>query len=88
MGGQVAALITGPIAFSAAISNGFNLEPIAVATALGCSNAFLTPMAHAVNLIMMSPGGYEFDDYFRVGKWLFFISTIGLFVGMKLFFAL
>ena len=88
MGGQVAALITGPIAFSAAISNGFNLEPIAVATALGCSNAFLTPMAHAVNLIMMSPGGYEFDDYFRVGKWLFVISTIGLFVGMKLFFAL
>ena len=88
MGGQVAALITGPIALSAAITNGINVEAIAVATAIGCSNAFLTPMAHSVNLIMMAPGGYEFEDFFRVGKWLFLITTFGLLLGMKIFFGL
>jgi di/tricarboxylate transporter len=88
MGGQVAALITGPIAISAAIKYGVNLQAIAVATAIGCSNSFLTPMAHAVNLIMVSPGGYEFKDFFHIGRWLFLISFIGLLIGMVLFWHL
>ena len=86
MGGQVAVLITGPIALSAAMNNGFNLTAIAVATAIGCSNCFLTPMAHGVNLIMMTPGGYDFKDYFRIGKWLFIISFVGLYIGIKIIY--
>jgi di/tricarboxylate transporter len=85
MGGQVTILVTGPIAISAAIQLGLNPQAIAVATAIGCSNSFLTPMAHAVNLIMVSPGGYKFRDYFRIGRWLFLISFIGLLAGMIFF---
>ena len=82
MGGQVTILVTGPIAISAAIQLGLNPQAIAVATAIGCSNSFLTPMAHAVNLIMVSPAGYEFKDYFRVGRWLFLITFIGILISM------
>jgi di/tricarboxylate transporter len=88
MGGQVTILVTGPIAISAAVLYGLNPQAVAVATAIGCSNSFLTPMAHAVNLIMVSPGGYEFKDYFRVGRWLFLISFLGLLAGMRLFWNL
>ena len=88
MGGQIAALIVGPIAISVALKYGVNLQAIAVATAIGCSNSFLTPMAHAVNLIMVSPGGYDFRDFFRIGRWLFLISFIMLLVGMMLFWQL
>jgi di/tricarboxylate transporter len=35
--------------------------------ALATSTAFLTPLGHPVNLLMMSAGGYRFGDYFRVG---------------------
>jgi len=85
MGGQVTILVTGPIAISAALQYGLNPQAIAVATAIGCSNSFLTPMAHAVNLIMISPGGYQFGDYFKIGRWLFLIAFIGLLAGMILF---
>ena len=88
MGGQVSILITGPIAISAAIKYGMNPQAIAVAAAIGCSNSFLTPMAHSINLIMVSPGGYKFKDFFHIGRWLFLISFIGLLVGMAVFWKL
>ena len=84
MGGQVTILVTGPIAISAAIQYGLNPQAIAVATAIGCSNSFLTPMSHAVNLIMVSPAGYKFKDYFRIGRWLFLITFFGILVSMTI----
>ncbi len=67
VGGQVAALIIGPIAVNAAIAVGMNPVPIGVAVAMACSCAFLTPIAHPVNILMMGPGGYTARDFFRVG---------------------
>ena len=88
MGGQVTALISGPIAISAAISMGVNPQAIAVATAIGCSASFLTPLAHPVNLMVIQPGGYQFSDFFKVGWILTIICFLVLMVGMKLFWQL
>ena len=37
--------------------------------ALASSVAFLTPLGHPVNILVMGPGGYRFKDYLKVG-WL------------------
>ncbi|MDO9546978.1 MAG: SLC13 family permease [Pelolinea sp.] len=88
MGGQFEMMVTGPIAISAAIQYGLSPQAIALAVALGCSNSFLTPMAHPANLLMMAPGGYKFSDFFKIGWWLFMISFIMLLVGMVVFWKL
>lgn len=88
MGGQFEMMVTGPIAISAAIQYGLNPQAIALAVALGCSNSFLTPMAHPANLLMMAPGGYKFSDFFKIGWWIFLLSFFMMLVGMVLFWKL
>jgi di/tricarboxylate transporter len=88
VGGQVTALIMGPIAVSAAISLGVNPPPVAVAVAIGCSTAFLTPLAHPVNVLMMGPGGYEFKDFLRVGAGLTLVCLATLLAVMPLVWGL
>jgi di/tricarboxylate transporter len=88
MGGQVTALVTGPITISAALSMGVNPQAIAVATAIGCSASFITPMAHPVNILMVAPANYKFSDFFRAGWPLTLISFVGLLVGLVLFWRL
>ena len=88
MGGQFEMMVTGPIAISAAIQYGINPQAIALAVAIGCSNSFLTPMAHPVNLLMMAPGGYKFSDFLKIGWWFFLLSFVMLLVGMTLFWSL
>jgi di/tricarboxylate transporter len=88
MGGQAVAFIVGPIAISAAIHLNTDPQAIAVAAAIGCSASFLTPLAHPVNLIMLSPGNYRFGDYFRLGWRLFVIVFLALLAGMRLFWGL
>ncbi len=88
MGSQTVAFILGPIAISAALHLGANPQAIAVATALGCSASFLTPMAHPVNLIMMSPGNYRFGDFARVGVGLLIVVFLAMLGGLLLFWDL
>lgn len=88
MGGQVTALVTGPIAISAAITLGIDPQPIAVATATGCSVSFLSPLAHPVNILMIAPANYTFGDFFRIGWPLTLISFVVLMLGMVLFWGL
>jgi di/tricarboxylate transporter len=85
MGGQVAALVTGPVTISAAISMGANPQAVAIATAIGCSASFLTPMAHPVNIIMIAPANYRFSDFLRIGWPLTLLSFIMLLAGLLLF---
>jgi di/tricarboxylate transporter len=44
--------------------------------------AFVTPLGHPVNILMMAPGGYSFKDFFKVGLpltiLLFFVILIVL----------
>lgn len=88
MGGQVSALVTGPIVISAAISMGVNPQAVAVATAIGCSASFFTPMAHPVNILMIAPANYKFSDFFRAGWLLTILSFLMLLLGLTLFWNL
>lgn len=84
VGGQVASLIIGPIAVSAAISAHVNPQAVAVAVSMACSVAFLTPIAHPVNVLMMGPGNYRFSDFFRVGIGQTVVCLLTLLVVMPL----
>jgi di/tricarboxylate transporter len=88
MGGQVTALVTGPVAISAAIHMGVSPQAIAVATAIGCSASFFTPLAHPVNIMMIAPANYTFRDFFHIGWRLTILSFIMLLIGMALFWGL
>lgn len=67
VGGQVAALIIAPIAISLSMNLGIDARAVGVTVAVACSAAFLTPIAHPVNLLTMGPGGYVSKDFVRVG---------------------
>lgn len=85
MAGQVAALIIGPIAVSAALQVGLRPEAVAVAVAMACSAAFISPLGHPVNVLMMGPGGYTFRDFVKVGLGMTMITLVVLLIGMMLF---
>lgn len=86
MGGQVAALIIGPIAITAALHAGIDPQAVAVAVAIGCSTAFLTPLAHPVNMLMMGSGGYIPKDFLKIGIPMTLIVFVLTLVSMTLFF--
>jgi solute carrier family 13 (sodium-dependent dicarboxylate transporter), member 2/3/5 len=56
-----------PIAISTAEKIGVSPYPMVMAVAIAASAAFLTPLAHLTNVLVMGPGGYRFGDYLRVG---------------------
>ncbi|HEY3839287.1 MAG TPA: SLC13 family permease [Bryobacteraceae bacterium] len=85
IGGQVAALVTGPVTIAAALRLHHSPEAVAVATAIGCSAAFLTPIAHPVNLLVIGPGNYQFRDFVKVGLPLTVVSFAALIAGLLLF---
>lgn len=85
IGGQVAALIAGPVAVTAALQTGVNAQAVAVAVAVACSAAYLTPIAHPVNVLMMSPGGYTARDFVPVGLGMTAVTMAALLLGMRLF---
>lgn len=62
-----AAVLMAPIALSAAASLGVDPHPLMMGLAVGASSAFLTPIGTAPNLMVMTPGGYRFTDYAKVG---------------------
>jgi di/tricarboxylate transporter len=88
IGGQVTAVILGPIAVNAALEVQVNPSAVGVAVAMGCSVAFLTPIAHPVNILMMGPGGYTARDFGRVGLGMTLVCFVGLIAGMLLFWNL
>jgi len=61
------AVMMAPIAHSIALQTGASTDPFLMATAIAASSAFLTPIGHQNNVLVMGPGGYRFGDYWRVG---------------------
>ncbi len=61
------AVIMAPIAYRFALEIGANPDTFFMAVAVGASSAFLTPIGHQCNLLVLGPGGYRFSDYSRVG---------------------
>ncbi|HRP63455.1 MAG TPA: SLC13 family permease [Phycisphaerales bacterium] len=62
-----AAVLMAPIAISLSKGLGASADPFLMAVAIGASCAFLTPIGHQSNTIVMGPGGYRFGDYWRLG---------------------
>jgi di/tricarboxylate transporter len=60
-------VLLGPIAISLAQSLGLPPTPFVVCTALGAVVAFLTPIGHHGNLLILGPGQYRFIDFLRIG---------------------
>ena len=61
------ALVMAPISLSVAEDLGASPDRFLMAVAIGASSAFLTPIGHQSNTLVMSPGGYKFGDYARMG---------------------
>ncbi|MEX1020712.1 MAG: SLC13 family permease [Litorilinea sp.] len=62
-----AAVLLAPIAMGLAQALGANPDPFLMAVGIGASCAFLTPIGHQSNTLVMGPGGYRFGDYWRMG---------------------
>jgi di/tricarboxylate transporter len=60
-------LIMAPIGMSIAQTMNLSIDPFLMTVAVGGSCAFLTPIGHQSNTIVMGPGGYKFSDYWRMG---------------------
>ena len=62
------AVIMAPIAYQIALSNPeYDVNAFLMVVAIGASCAFLTPIGHQCNTVVMGPGNYKFTDYWRMG---------------------
>jgi di/tricarboxylate transporter len=61
------ALVMAPIALTLAEQLGVDADAFLMAVAIGASSAFLTPIGHQNNSLILGPGGYRFGDYWRMG---------------------
>ena len=61
------AVIMAPISAGIAVQLGYDIEPFLMVVAVGASCAFLTPIGHQCNTVIMGPGNYKFTDYWRLG---------------------
>ncbi|MGR3984510.1 MAG: SLC13 family permease [Gammaproteobacteria bacterium] len=60
-------VIAAPVALDIANGLGLSPDPFLMAVAVAASCAFLTPIGHKNNTLIMGPGGYRFGDYWRMG---------------------
>ncbi len=61
------AVIGAPVAVDIANKLGVDSDPFLMAVAIAASCAFLTPIGHKNNTLIMGPGGYSFGDYWKMG---------------------
>jgi di/tricarboxylate transporter len=61
------AVLLAPIALNTANDLGISPYPFMMAVAISASAAFLSPVGHSANVLVMGPGGYRFADYTKVG---------------------
>lgn len=67
MNNAATAAVMAPIAMSAAAGLGADPDSFLMAVAIGASCAFLTPIGHQNNTLILGPGGFSFGDYWRLG---------------------
>jgi di/tricarboxylate transporter len=67
MNNAATAAVMCPIAISAALQLGARPDSFLMAVAIGASCAFLTPIGHQNNTLILGPGGFHFGDYWRLG---------------------
>ena len=86
--GAVVAAVIAPVAIKVAQETGANPRALAMGVAIATSMAFATPLGHAVNILVMSPGGYGFRDYVKIGLPLTVILIVVAMIFLPLFWSL
>ena len=86
--GPAVAAIVVPLAISAARQTGIDPQSLSLGVALATSMAFLTPLGHPVNILVMGLGGYRFADYFKVGLPLTILLTLLVLLAVPLVYPL
>jgi di/tricarboxylate transporter len=79
MSNAAATVLIVPIAIDVALGLGLSPQAFVLATVIGASTSFLTPVGHQANVLVLGPGGYRFFDYARVGlplNILLFVVTL------------
>jgi di/tricarboxylate transporter len=67
MNNAATAAVMCPIAIGTASALGVSADTFLMAVAIGASCAFLTPIGHQNNTLILGPGGFRFSDYWRLG---------------------
>jgi di/tricarboxylate transporter len=60
-------IVAAPVGIQMAQTLEVNPDPFLMAVAIAASSAFLTPIGHKNNTLILGPGGYGFGDYWRMG---------------------
>jgi di/tricarboxylate transporter len=79
------AVLLAPIALNTASDLGISPYPLMMAVAVSASAAFLSPVGHSANVMVMGPGGYRFADYTRVGVPLTLVVLVVLMLVLPIF---
>jgi di/tricarboxylate transporter len=82
--GVAAVTVIAPIAIATAQQVGMEPRSVAMAVALAGSMAFMSPLGHSVNVMVMGAGGYTFRDYARVGIPLTILLVIILMITLPI----
>lgn len=72
---KASAVLMAPIAINMAGNLDVSADPLLMAVAIGATCAFLTPLGHQSNTLVMGPGGYDFTDYWKLGLPLSILVT-------------
>jgi len=67
MNNAATAAVMAPIAISTAAQLSSSADTFLMAVAIGASCAFLTPIGHQNNTLILGPGGFRFGDYWKLG---------------------
>ena len=67
MNNAATAILMSQLSIEVAERLDISADPLLMAVAIGASCAFLTPIGHQSNILVMGPGGYRFGDYWRLG---------------------
>lgn len=67
MNNAATAAVMCPVAIGSALQLGVSVDPFLMAVAVGASCAFLTPIGHQNNTLILGPGGFRFGDYWQLG---------------------
>jgi len=79
------AVLLAPIAMNTAHDLGISPYPLMMTVAVSASAAFLSPVGHSANVLVMGPGGYKFADYTKVGIPLTLVVLVVVMIVMPIF---
>jgi di/tricarboxylate transporter len=88
MNNAATAALMCPIAISIATQLSARHDSFLMAVAIGASSAFLTPIGHQNNTLILGPGGFRFGDYWRLGIWVQLIVLVVAIPGILIYWSL